>query len=211
MLPRDLSCEKAQHEEKSANFGTKVPVKRRKTGSFSAKTAHLCTLLGFPPSELPFHGLTRSAFSAPFARLPDLSHLHRMVWAVFSLTPHAATRNAPAAHTGKDVRLELHAPMPEDTSFTDANSGRTQRMIEKQTRKCHKIKTRARVRRFEPRKRPRKTSTAFCGMPKDGREMIEQYHSSTQGHVPTSPTAISAREETAQNHYLCATYGNHTH
>ena len=73
VLPRDLSCEKAQHEEKSANFGTKVPVKRRKTGSFSAKTAHLCTLLGFPPSELPFHGLTRSAFSAPFARLPDLS------------------------------------------------------------------------------------------------------------------------------------------
>lgn len=61
--------------------------------------------------------------------------------AVFSLTPHAATRNAPAAHTGKkDVRLELHAPMPEDTPFTDANSGRTQRMIEKQTRKCHKIK-----------------------------------------------------------------------
>lgn len=28
--------------------------------------------------------------------------------------------------------------MPEDTPFTDANSGRTQRMIEKQTRKCHK-------------------------------------------------------------------------
>lgn len=151
------------------------------------------------------------AFSAPFARLPDLSAPPPAgvggVWA----KPHAATRNAPAAHTGKDVRLELHAPMPEDTPFTDANSGRTQRMIEKQTRKCHKLRTRARVRRFEPRKRPRRTSTAFCGMPKDGREMIEQYHSSTQGHVPTSPTAISAREETAQNYYLCATYGNYTH
>ena len=60
-------------KKKSANFGTKVPVKRRKTGSFSAKVAHLCTPLGFPPSELPFHGLIRSAFSAPFARLPDLS------------------------------------------------------------------------------------------------------------------------------------------
>jgi len=30
--------------------------------------------------------------------------------------------------------------MPEDTLFTDANSGRTQRMIEKQTRKCHNNK-----------------------------------------------------------------------
>ena len=139
VLARDLSREKAQHEEKSANFGTKIPVKRRKTGSFSAKAAHLCTPLGFPPSELPFHGLTRSAFSAPFARLPDLSAPPPDgvggVWA----TPHAATRNALAAHTGKkDVRLELHAPMPENTPFTDANSGRTQRMIEKQTRKCHK-------------------------------------------------------------------------
>ena len=65
MLPRDLSCEKAQHEEKSANFGTKVPVKRRKTGSFSAKVAHLCTPLGFPPSELPFHGLIRPRFLRP--------------------------------------------------------------------------------------------------------------------------------------------------
>ena len=60
--------------------------------------------------------------------------------AVFSLTPHVATRNAPAAHTRKDVRLELHAPIPEDIPFTDANSGRTQRMIEKQTRKCNKNK-----------------------------------------------------------------------
>lgn len=59
---------------------------------------------------------------------------------MFSLTPHVATRNAPAAHTRKDVRLELHAPMPEDIPFTDANTGRTQRMIEKQTRKCHKNK-----------------------------------------------------------------------
>ena len=162
VLARDLSREKAQHEEKSANFGTKIPVKRRKTGSFSAKVVHLCTPLGFPPSKLPFHGLTRSAFSAPFARLPDLSAPPPDgvggVWA----TPHAATRNALAAHTGKkDVRLELHAPMPENTPFTDANSGRTQRMIEKQTRKFHKIKTRARVRRFKPRERPRKTSTAF--------------------------------------------------
>lgn len=140
MLPRDLSCEKAQHEEKSANFGTKVPVKRRKTGSFSAKVAHLRTPLGFPPSELPFHGLIRSAFSAPFARLPDLSAPPPDgVGGVWS-TPHAATRNVPAAHTGKDVRLELHAPMPEDIPFTDTNSGRTQRMIEKQTRKCHNNK-----------------------------------------------------------------------
>lgn len=36
--------------------------------------------------------------------------------------------------------MELHAPMPEDIPFTDANTGRTQRMIEKQTRKCHKNK-----------------------------------------------------------------------
>lgn len=159
MLPRDLSREKAQHEEKSANFGTKVPVKRRKTGSFSAKVAHLRTPLGFPPSELPFHGLIRSAFSAPFARLPDLSHLHLPVWAVFGPRHTLATRNAPAAHMGKDVRLELHAPMPEDTPFTDANSGRTQRMIEKQTRKCHKIKN------ARTRKAIRTTETAAQNLP----------------------------------------------
>ena len=140
MFPRDLSCEKAQHEEKSANFGTKVPVKRRKTGSFSAKAAHLRTPLGFPPSGLPFHGPAAPRFLRPvrtsarsLAPPPDGVG---GVWA----KPHAATRNAPAAHTGKDVRLELHAPMPEDTPFTDANSGRTQRMIEKQTRKCHNNK-----------------------------------------------------------------------
>ena len=107
-------AKKHNTKKKSANFVAKVPVKRRKTGGFSAKVAHLRTPLGFPPSELPFHGLIRSAFSAPFARLPDLSHLHRTVWAVFSLTPHAATRNAPAVPARKDVRLELHAPMPED-------------------------------------------------------------------------------------------------
>ena len=71
--PAIYRAKKRNTKKKSANFVAKVPVKRRKTGSFSAKAAHLCTLLGFPPSELPFHGLTRSAFSAPFARLPDLS------------------------------------------------------------------------------------------------------------------------------------------
>ena len=60
---------------------------------------------------------------------------------------------------GKDVRLELHAPMPEDTPFTDANSGRTQRMIEKQTRKCHKIKN------TRTRKAIRTTETAAQNLP----------------------------------------------
>ena len=57
--------------------------------------------------------------------------------AVFSLTPHAATRNAPAVPARKDVRLELHAPMPEGTPFADGDRGRTQRMVEKQSGKCH--------------------------------------------------------------------------
>ena len=141
MLPRDLSREKAQHEEKSANFGTKVPVKRRKTGSFSAKVAHLRTPLGFPPSELPFHDPATPRFLRPHSHVCAISpHHHLPVRAVFGSRHTLATRNTPAAHTGKDVRLELHAPMPEDTPFTDANSGRTQRMIEKQTRKCHKNK-----------------------------------------------------------------------
>ena len=205
--PAIYRAKKRNTKKKSANFGTKVPAKRRKTGSFSAKVAHLCTPLGFPPSELPFHGLIRSVRTSARSLRTSTCRCGRC----FPSRHTLATRNAPAAHTGKDVRLELHAPMPEDIPFTDANSGRTQRMIEKQTRKCHKKRTRARVRRFEPRKRARKTSTAFCGMPKDGREMIEQYHSSTQGHVLTSQAAISAREETAQNYYLCATYGNYTH
>lgn len=140
MLPRDLSCEKAQHEEKSANFGTKVPVKRKKRGAFQQKQRTCAHRSAFRLRNSPSTASSAPAFSAPFARLPDLSHLHRTVWAVFSLTPHAATRNAPAVPARKDVRLELHAPMPEDTPFTDTNSGRTQRMIEKQTRKCHKIK-----------------------------------------------------------------------
>lgn len=138
--PAIYRAKKRNTKKKSANFVAKVPVKRRKTGSFSAKAAHLRTPLGFPPSELPFHGLLRPRFLRPvrtsarsLAPPPDGVG---GVWA----TPHAATRNAPVAHTRKDVRLELHAPMPEDIPFTDTNSGRTQRMIEKQTRKCHKIK-----------------------------------------------------------------------
>jgi len=40
--------------------------------------------------------------------------------------------------------------MPEDTPFTDTNSGRTQRRIEKQTRKCHKYaRTRKAIRTTE--------------------------------------------------------------
>ena len=46
----------------------------------------------------------------------------------------------PLTRGKRTFALELHAPMPEDIPFTDTNSGRTQRMIEKQTRKCHKIK-----------------------------------------------------------------------
>lgn len=204
-------AKKRNTKKKVLTLAQKSPQKEEKRGAFRQKLRTCAHRSAFRLRNSP-----STASSAPLSPLrshvcPISPHLHLPVRAVFSLTPHVATRNAPAVPARKDVRLELHAPMPEDTPFTDANSGRTQRMIEKQTRKCHKKRTRARVRRFEPRKRARKTSTAFCGMPKDGREMIEQYHSSTQGHVLTSQAAISAREETAQNYYLCATYGNYTH
>ena len=55
----------ATRRKKVLTLAQKVPVKRRKTGSFSAKVAHLRTPLGFPPSELPFHGLIRPRFLRP--------------------------------------------------------------------------------------------------------------------------------------------------
>lgn len=113
------------------------PVKEEKRGAFRQKLRTCAHRSASRLRNSPSTASSAPAFSAPFARLRDLSHLHRTVRAVFSLTPHAATRNAPAVPARKDVRLELHAPMPEDIPFTDANSGRTQRMIERQTRKCH--------------------------------------------------------------------------
>lgn len=64
-FPAIYRAKKRNTKKKSANFVAKVPVKRRKTGSFSAKVAHLRTPLGFLPSELPFHGLIRPRFLRP--------------------------------------------------------------------------------------------------------------------------------------------------
>lgn len=129
-------AKKRNTKKKSANFVAKVPVKRRKTGNFSAKAAHLRTPLGFPPSELPFHGPATPRLLRPHSHVCPISpHLHLPVRAVFSLTPHAATRNAPAVPARKDVRLELHARRPEGTPFADGDRGRTQCMIEKQSGK----------------------------------------------------------------------------
>lgn len=64
-FPAIYRAKKRNTKKKSANFVAKVPVKRRKTGSFSAKAAHLRTPLGFPPSALPFHGLIRPRFLRP--------------------------------------------------------------------------------------------------------------------------------------------------
>ena len=64
-FPAIYRAKKRNTKKKSANFVAKVPVKRRKTGSFSAKAAHLRTPLGFPPSALPFHGPPLPAFSGP--------------------------------------------------------------------------------------------------------------------------------------------------
>ena len=58
-------AKKRNTKKKSANFVAKVPVKRRKTGSFSAKAARLRTPLGFPPSALPFHGPAAPRFLRP--------------------------------------------------------------------------------------------------------------------------------------------------
>ena len=64
-FPAIYRAKKRNTKKKSANFVAKVPVKRRKTGSFSAKAAYLRTPLGFPPSELPFHGLIRPRLLRP--------------------------------------------------------------------------------------------------------------------------------------------------
>ena len=134
---------------KKCELWHKSPRKKKKNGELFGKNC------------APVHTARLSAFGTPLPRPHPLRFLRPVRTSARSLRTSTcrcgrcfpsrhtlATRNAPAAHTGKDVRLELHAPMPEDIPFTDANSGRTQRMIEKQTRKCHKKRTRARVRRF---------------------------------------------------------------
>ena len=91
-----------------------------------------------PAFGTPLPRPRRSPLSPPCSHVCPISpHHHLPVRAVFSLTPHAATQNAPAVPARKDVRLELHAPMPEGTPFADGDRGRTQRMVEKQSGKCH--------------------------------------------------------------------------
>lgn len=124
--------------KKSANFVAKVPVKRRKTGSFSAKAAYLRTPLGFPPSGFPFHGLIRPRFLRPRSHAcaisrPSTCRCGRYFPSRLTL-PRKMLLPFPLR---RDVHLELHAPMPEGIPFTDGNRGRTQRMIEKQSGKCH--------------------------------------------------------------------------
>lgn len=136
-FPAIYRAKKRNTKKKSANFVAKVPVKRRKTGSFSAKAAHLRTPLGFPPSALPFHGPAAPRFLRPVrTSARSLAPPPAGAGGVW-VTSHAATRNAPAVPARKDVRLELHARRPEGTPFTDGDRGRTQCMVEKQSGKCH--------------------------------------------------------------------------
>ena len=183
MLPNDLSCEKAQHEEKSANFGTKVPVKRRKTGSFSAKVAHLRTPLGFPPSELPFHGLIRPRFLRPVRT--SARSLRTSTCRCGRCLGQATRCHAKCSRRshGEGRSLGIARPHARRHPVHRRQLGKNAAHDREADQKMPLDKTRARVRRFEPRKRPHRRSTAFCGMPKDGREMIEQYHASAQGHV----------------------------
>lgn len=183
MLPRDLSCKKAQHEEKSANFDTKVPVKRRKTGSFSAKVAHLRTPLGFPPSELPFHGLIRPRFLRPVrTSARSLAPPPAGAGGVFLHASRCHAKCSRRSH-GEGRSLGIARPHARRHPVHRRQLGKNAAHDREADQKMPLDKTRARVRRFEPRKRPHRRSTAFCGMPKDGREMIEQYHASAQGHV----------------------------
>lgn len=133
-------AKKRNTKKKVLTLAQKSPQKEEKRGAFRQKLRTCAHRSAFRLRNSP-----STASSAPLSPLrshvcPISPHLHLPVRAVFSLTPHVATRNAPAVPARKDVRLELHAPMPEDIPFTDANSGRTQRMIEKQTRKCHNNK-----------------------------------------------------------------------
>ena len=83
-FPTIYRAKKRNTKKKSANFVAKVPVKRRKTGSFSAKAAYLRTPLGFPPSELPFHGPAAPRFLRPRSHVCPISPHHRLpVRAVF--------------------------------------------------------------------------------------------------------------------------------
>lgn len=161
MLPRDLSCEKAQHEEKSANFGTKVPVKRRKTGSFSAKVAHLRTPLGFPPSELPFHDLIRPRFLRPVrTSARSLAPPPDGAGGVF---PHASRCHAKCScrSRSKGRSLGIARPHARRHPVHRHQLGKNAAHDREADKKMPLDKTRARVRQFEPRKRPHRRSTAF--------------------------------------------------
>lgn len=150
--PPQFVMQKSATRRKKSGLLRKSPHETTKNGELFGKSCAPAHTARFPIFGTSPSTASSAPLSPPRSHVCSISpHLHRPLRAVLSSTPHAAARNAPAAHTGKDVRLDLHAPMPEDAPMHTGKTERTQRMIEKQTRKCHKIRTRARVRRFELR------------------------------------------------------------
>ena len=161
-FPAIYRAKKRNTKKKSANFVAKVPVKRRKTGSFSAKAARLRTPLGFPPFDTPLPRPRRSPLSPPpVTRLPDLSAPPPAgAGGVFPHTSRCHTKcSCRSRSEGRSFgiarpharRHPVHRRRPRKNAAHDREA----------VRKMPYRKTRTRIRRFEPRKRPHRRSTAF--------------------------------------------------
>jgi len=154
-------AKKRNTKKKSANFVAKVPVKRRKTGSFSAKAAHLRTPLGFPPSGLPFHGLIRPRFLRPVRT--SARSLRTSTCRCGRCLGHATRCYAKCSRRshGEGRSLGIARPHARRHPVHRHQLGKNAAHDREADQKMPLDKTRTRVRRFEPRKRARRTSTAF--------------------------------------------------
>lgn len=160
-FPAIYRAKKRNTKKKSANFVAKVPVKRRKTGSFSAKAAHLRTPLGFPPSELPFHGPAAPRFLRPVRT--SARSLRTSAGRCGRCLGHVARCHAkcPCRSHGEGRSLGIARPHARRHPVHRHQLGKNAAHDREAGQKMPLDKTRTRVRRFEPRKRARRTSTAF--------------------------------------------------
>lgn len=148
-------------KKKSANFVAKVPVKRRKTGSFSAEAARLRTPLGFPPSALPFHSLIRPRFLRPVRT--SARSLAPPPAGAGSVFPHASRCHAKCScrSRAEGRSLEIARPKARRHPVHRRQPRKNAAHDREADKKMPYDKKRARVGRFEPRKQPHRRSTAF--------------------------------------------------
>ena len=161
-FPAIYRAKKRNTKKKSANFVAKVPVKRRKTGSFSAKAAYLRTPLGFPPSELPFHGPATPRLLRPHSHVCAISPHHRLPVRA-GVFPHTSRCHAKCSRRSRAEGRSFGIARPHARRHSvHRRQPRKNAAHGRETiRKMPYRKTRARANRFELRKRPRRRSTAF--------------------------------------------------